>query len=261
MPRCRRAWLLLRLPRRPLRLRLRRHSSRRSSRVPELLLRRRPLLPLRPRTRAACLGTVAPRLLQRLNLHLSPRPRKSLSLRRLRLSLRPRWLLSPLRLRLPRLPHRPRRRLRPSPITPPKLPPLPPPRPLRSRTLASSSANGPRLSSVSRRVRLPTQGFCSTPAPRPTTALSSRSRSPRARPLPSRCSVAPIRSRWSCRRSARSSVVAPSTTSWMEVARRLLNMRSILHLHGLRHLRTRNPCPRRPLHPRTSARRSQKRHR
>ena len=47
----------------------------------------------------------------------------------------------------------------------------------------------------------------------------------------------------------------------MGVARRLLNMRSILHLHGLRHLRTRNPCPRRPLHPRAPARRSQKRHR
>ncbi|MFR7797938.1 MAG: hypothetical protein ACLU37_07415 [Collinsella sp.] len=30
------------------------------------------------------------------------------------------------------------------------------------------------------------------------------------------------------------------------VARRLLNMRSILHLHGLRYLRTRNPCPRCP---------------
>ena len=104
-------------------------------------------------------------------------------------------------------------------------------------------------------------GLCSMLAPRPTTAPSSRSRSPRARPLPSRCLVAPIRSRWSCRRSARSSVVAPSTTSWTEVARRLLNMRSILHLHGLRHLRTRNPCPRRPLYPRAPARRSSKRHR
>ena len=49
--------------------------------------------------------------------------------------------------------------------------------------------------------------------------------------------------------------------SWMGATRRLLNMRSILHLHGLRHLRTRNPCPRRPLHPRAPARRSQKRHR
>ena len=45
------------------------------------------------------------------------------------------------------------------------------------------------------------------------------------------------------------------------VARRLLNMRSILHLHGLRHLRTRNPCPRCPLHPRAPARRSSKRRR
>ena len=95
----------------------------------------------------------------------------------------------------------------------------------------------------------------------PTTAPSSPSRSLRARPLPSRCSAALTRNRWSCRRSARSSVVAPSTTSWMEVARRLLNMRSILHLHGLRYLRTRNPCPRRPLYPRASARRSQKRRR
>lgn len=42
---------------------------------------------------------------------------------------------------------------------------------------------------------------------------------------------------------------------------RLLNMRSILHLHGLRHLRTRNPCSRRPLHSRAPARRSSKRHR
>ena len=67
--------------------------------------------------------------------------------------------------------------------------------------------------------------------------------------------------RWSCRRSARFSVVAPSTMSWMGVARRLLNMRSILHLHGLRYLRTRNPCPRCPLHPRAPARRSQKRRR
>ena len=125
----------------------------------------------------------------------------------------------------------------------------------------SSSANGPRSSNASRPVRPPTQGFCSMPAPRQMTAPSSRSRSPRARPLPSRCSVAPTRSRWSCRRSARSSVVVPSTMSWMGVARRLLNMRSILHLHGLRHLRTRNPCPRRPLHPRAPARRSQKRHR
>ena len=68
-------------------------------------------------------------------------------------------------------------------------------------------------------------------------------------------------SRWSCRQSVRSSVVVPSTMSWMGVARRLLNMRSILHLHGLRYLRTRNPCPRRPLHPRAPARRSQKQHR
>ncbi len=165
----------------------------------------------------------------------------------------------PLRLRLPRPLHRPRRR--PSPTTPPRLPPPVLPRPLRSRMPESCSANGPRLSSVSRRVRLPTQGFCSTPAPRPTTAPNSRSRSPRVRLLPLRCSVAPIRSRWSCRRSARSSVVVPSTMSWMGVARRLLNMRSILHLHGLRHLRTRNPCPRRPLHSRAPARRSSKRHR
>ena len=153
------------------------------------------------------------------------------------------------------------RHLRPSPTPPPRLLPLVPPSPLRLRTPASSSANGPRSSNASRLVRPPTQGFCSMPAPQQTTAPSSRSRSPRARPLPSRCSDAPTRSRWSCRQSVRSSVVAPSTTSWMEVARWLLNMRSILHLHGLRHLRTRNPCPRRPLHPRTSARRSQKRHR
>ena len=159
----------------------------------------------------------------------------------------------------PRLP--PLRHLSPSPTTPPRLPPPVPPRRPRSRMPESCSANGPRLSSVSRRVRLPTQGFCSTPAPRPTTAPSSRSRSPRVRLLPSRCSVAPIRSRWSCRRSARSSVVVPSTMSWMGVARRLLNMRSILHLHGLRYLRTRNPCPRCPLHPRAPARRSQKRRR
>lgn len=45
------------------------------------------------------------------------------------------------------------------------------------------------------------------------------------------------------------------------VARRLLNMRSILHLHGLRYLRTRNPCPRRPLYPRVPARHSSKRRR
>ena len=146
---------------------------------------------LRPRARAVCLGTVV--LLFRL-----------LSLRRLR-------RLSPLR--PPRLP--PLRHLSPSPTTPPRLPPPVLPRPPRSRTPESCSANGPRLSSVSRRVRLPTQGFCSTPAPRPTTAPSSRSRSPRVRLLPLRCSVAPIRSRWSCRRSARSSVVVPSTMSWV----------------------------------------------
>ncbi len=151
--------------------------------------------------------------------------------------------------------------LSPSPTMPPRLPPLVLPRRPRSRMPESCSANGPRLSSVSRRVRLPTQGFCSTPAPRPTTAPSSRSRSPRVRLLPLRCSVAPIRSRWSCRRSARSSVVVPSTMSWVGVACRLLNMRSILHLHGLRHLRTRNPCPRRPLYPRAPARRSSKRRR
>ena len=215
-------------------------SSRRSFRAPVLPLRRHPLPPLvRPRARAVCLGTVV------------------LPLRRP--SLRPRRPPSPPPLRLPHLP--PCRHLSPSPTLPLRLlPPVLPRRP-RSRMPESCSANGPRLSSVSRRVRLPTQGFCSTPVPRPTTAPSSPSRSPRARPLPSRCSVAPIRSRWSCRRSARSSVVAPSTTSWMGVARRLLNMRSILHLHGLRHLRTRNPCPRRPLHPRAPARRSQKRHR
>ncbi|MFQ9750271.1 MAG: DNA polymerase III subunit gamma/tau [Collinsella aerofaciens] len=89
---------------------------------------------------------------------------------------------------------------------------------------------------------------------------SSPSRSLRARPLPSRCSAALTRNRWSCRRSG-----SPGrrTVDYVPdgVARRLLNMRSILHLHGLRHLRTRNPCPRRPLHPRASARRSQKRRR
>ncbi len=47
----------------------------------------------------------------------------------------------------------------------------------------------------------------------------------------------------------------------LDGACRLLNMRSILHLHGLRYLRTRNPCPRCPLHPRAPARRSQKRRR
>lgn len=237
MPRCRRAWLLLRPPRlqHPYPLL---PNSRRSFRALVLPLRRHPLPPLlRPRARAVCLGTVV--LLFRL-----------LSLRRLR-------RLSPLR--PPRLP--PLRHLSPSPTTPPRLPPPVLPRPPRSRTPESCSANGPRLSSVSRRVRLPTQGFCSTPAPRPTTAPSSRSRSPRVRLLPLRCSVAPIRSRWSCRRSARSSVVVPSTMSWVGVARRLLNMRSILHLHGLRHLRTRNPCPRRPLYPRAPARRSSKRRR
>lgn len=252
MQRYRRAWLLLRPPRlqHPYPLL---PSSRRSFRAPVLPLRRHPLPPLVClRARAVCLGTVVLPL-RRLSL----RPRQLPSLQRLHLSLRRLRRLSPLR--PPRLP--PLRRLSPSPAMPPRLLPPAPPRPPRSRMLASSSANGPRLSSVSRRVRLPTQGFCSTPAPRPTTAPNSPFRSLRARPLPSRCSVAPIRSRWSCRRSARSSVVAPSTMSWMGVARRLLNMRSILHLHGLRHLRTRNPCPRRPLHPRAPARCSQKQHR
>ena len=64
-----------------------------------------------------------------------------------------------------------------------------------AETLASSSVNGPRSSNASRPVRPPTQGFCSMPAPRQMTAPSSRSRSPRARPLPSRCSDAPTRSR------------------------------------------------------------------
>ena len=234
MPRCRRAWLLLRPPRlqHPYPLL---PNSRRSFRALVLPLRRHPLPPLlRLRARAVCLGTVV--LL--------------LSLRRLR-------RLSPLR--PPRLP--PLRHLSPSPTTPPRLPPPVLPRRPRSRMPESCSANGPRLSSVSRRVRLPTRGFCSMPAPRLTTAPGSRSRSPRARPLPSRCLDAPTRSRWSCRQSVRSSVVVPSTMSWMGVARRLLNMRSILHLHGLRYLRTRNPCPRRPLHPRAPARRSQKQHR
>lgn len=256
MPPFRRAWPLLRLPRlkHPYPLL---PSSRRSFRAPVLPLRRHPLPPLlRPRARAVCLGTVVLPL-RRLSLRPVLRPCQLPSLQRLHLSLRRLRRLSPLR--PPRLP--PLRHLSPSPTTPPRLPPPVPPRRPRSRMPESCSANGPRLSSVSRRVRLPTQGFCSTPAPRPTTAPSSRSRSPRVRLLPLRCSVAPIRSRWSCRRSARSSGVAPSTTSWMEVARRLLNMRSILHLHGLRHLRTRNPCPRRPLYPRAPARRSSKRHR
>ena len=69
------------------------------------------------------------------------------------------------------------------------------------------------------------------------------------RHLLSRCSGVLIHRRCFCRQSVRSSVVAPSTMFWMGVSGRLLNMRSILHLHGLRHLRTRNPCPRRPLHP------------
>lgn len=258
MPPCRRAWLLLRPPRlqHPYPLL---PNSRRSFRAPVLPLRRHPLpLLLRPRARVACLGTAE--LLFRLpSLRPVLRPCQLPSLQRLHLSLRRPPRLSPLRLRLPRLLHRPCRC--PSPTTPPRLPPPVLPRPPRLRTPASSSANGPRSSSASRLVRHPTQGFCSTPAPRPTTAPSSRSRSPRVRLLPSRCSVAPIRSRWFCRRSARSSVVVPSTMSWMGVARRLLNMRSILHLHGLRYLRTRNPCPRCPLHPRAPARRSQKRRR
>ena len=252
MPRCRRAWLLLRPPRlqHPYPLL---PNSRRSFRALVLPLRRHPLPPLlRPRARAVCLGTVVLPL-RRLSLRPVLRPCRLPSLQRLHLSLRRLRRLSPLQ--PPRLP--PLRHLSSSPTMPPRLPPPVLPRRPRSRMPASSSANGPRLSSASRRVRLPTQGFCSTPAPRPTTAPSSRSRSPRVRLLPLRCSVAPIRSRWSCRRSARSSVVAPSTTSWMEVARRLLNMRSILHLHGLRHLRTRSPCPRRPLYPRAPARRSQ----
>ena len=234
-PPFRRAWLLPPRRLRLLRPRPQRPSSRRSSRVPELLLRRRPLPLRRPRTRGVCLGTAAPRLPPRPSLRLSPRPRRSPSLRRLHLSRR--RLLNPLRLRLPRLLHRPCRRPHLNPTAPPRLPPPVLPRPLRSKTLASSSVNGPRSSNASRRVRPPMRACCSMLAPRPMTAPSSRSRSPRARPLPSKCSVAPIRSRWSYRRSARSSVVAPSTMSWMGVARRLLNMRSILHLHGLRHLR------------------------
>lgn len=256
MPPCRRAWLLLRPPRLPHPYPLL-PNSRRSFRALVLPLRWHPLPPLlRPRIRVACLGTAA--LLFRLpSLRPVLRPCQLPSLQRLHLSLRRPPRLSPLR--PPRLP--PLRHLSPSPTMPPRLPPPVLPRRSRSRMPESCSANGPRLSSVSRRVRLPTQGFCSTPAPRPTTAPSSRSRSPRVRLLPLRCSVAPIRSRWSCRRSARSSVVVPSTMSWMGVARRLLNMRSILHLHGLRYLRTRNPCPRRPLHPRAPARRSSKRRR
>ena len=256
MPPFRRAWLLLRPPRlqHPYPLL---PSSRRSFRAPVLPLRRHPLSPLlRPRARAVCLGTVVLPL-RRLSLRPVLRPCQLPSLQRLHLSLRRLRRLSPLR--PPRLP--PLRHLSPSPTMPPRLPPPVLLRPPRLRTPASSSANGPRSSSASRLVRPPTQGFCSTLAPRPTTAPSSRSRSPRVRLLPLRCSVAPIRSRWSCRRSARSSVVVPSTMSWMGVARRLLNMRSILHLHGLRHLRTRNPCPRRPLYPRAPARRSSKRHR
>ena len=255
-PPCRRAWLLLRPPRlqHPYPLL---PNSRRSFRAPALPPRRHPLPPLlRPRARAVCLGTVVLPL-RRLSLRPVLRPCQLPSLQRLHLSLRRLRRLSPLR--PPRLP--PLRHLSPSPTTPLRLLPPAPSRPPRLRTPASSSANGPRSSSASRLVRPPMQGFCSTLAPRPTTAPSSRSRSPRVRLLPLRCSVASIRSRWSCRRSARSSVVVPSTMSWMGVARRLLNMRSILHLHGLRHLRTRNPCPRRPLYPRAPARRSSKRHR
>ncbi len=88
------------------------------------------------------------------------------SLQRLHLSLRRLRRLSPLR--LPRLP--PLRHLSPSPTMPPRLPPPVLPRRPRSRMPESCSANGPRLSSVSRRVRLPTRGFCSMPAPRLTTA-------------------------------------------------------------------------------------------
>ena len=84
---------------------------------------------------------------------------------------------TPQPLRLPRLP--PLRHLSPSPTMPPRLPPPVLPRRPRSRMPESCSANGPRLSSVSRRVRLPTRGFCSMPAPRLTTAPGSRSRSPR----------------------------------------------------------------------------------
>ncbi len=139
----------------------------------------------------------------RVDPRVSP-PRRHLSLRRLRSP-------SPPPLRLPHLPLC--RHLSSSPTLPLRLLPPAPSRRPRSRMPESCSANGPRLSNVSRRVRLPTQGFCSTPAPRPTMAPSSRSRSPRVRLLPSRCSVAPIRNRWSCRRSAQSSVVVPSTMS------------------------------------------------
>ena len=128
---------------------------------------------------AVCLGTVV--LLFRLpSLRPVLRPCQLPSLQRLHLSLRQLRRLSPLR--PPRLP--PLRHLSPSPTMPPRLPPPVLPRRPRSMMPESCSANGPRLSSVSRRVRLPTQGFCSTLAPRPTTAPSSRSRSPRARPLP-----------------------------------------------------------------------------
>ena len=72
MPRCRRAWLLLKRVRllhpHPLL-----PNSRRSFRALVLPLRRHPLLPLlRPRARAVCLGTVV--LLFRLpSLRPSPR--------------------------------------------------------------------------------------------------------------------------------------------------------------------------------------------
>ncbi len=145
---------------------------------------------LRPRARAVCLGTVV--LLFRLpSLRPVLRPCQLPSLQRLHLSLRRLRRLSPLR--PPRL--LPPRHLSPCPTMPPRLPPPVLPRRPRSRMPESCSANGPRSSSASRRVRPPTLGFCSMPAPRPTTAPSSRFRSPRVRPLPLRCSVAPTRSR------------------------------------------------------------------
>ena len=78
-----------------------------------------PLPPLlRPRIRAACLGTVVLPL-RRLSLRPVPRPCQLPSLQRLHLSLRRLRRLSPLR--PPRLP--PLRHLNPSPTTPPRLPP------------------------------------------------------------------------------------------------------------------------------------------
>ena len=253
MPPCRRAWRLLRPPRlqHPYPLL---PSSRRSFRAPVLPPRRHPLPPLlRPRAVAVCLGTVV------------------LPLRRP--SLRPRRPLQPA---APA--SQPTPAPKPQPATSPAPAPAAVPAPkLQPNTAAQVAAAGAvetpavedagelqrKWAEVVERVKARQASYAGLFAQRPRHGrrwLQAHGLVPRGFDfLPLRCSVAPIRNRWSCRRSAQSSVVVPSTMSWMGVARRLLNMRSILHLHGLRHLRTRNPCPRRPLYPRAPARRSSKR--